>query len=340
MPGDNAVLPAGKLNSEHLAELLTKYAPSDPRLIVGPGIGEDAAVIDCKDTFLVLKTDPITFVEEDAGWYAVNINANDIACTGASPKWFLATLLLPTGATSRPIVDTIFEEINTAASELGITVCGGHVEVTDAVTRPTIVGSMIGEAPRDRLVDKKNTEPGDRIILTKGIAVEAISVIARARGKEVEARFGKKFLERALNAIRDPGISVVRDASTACGAGIVKAMHDPTEGGLATGLKELAEATGLGIRVDTGRIPLLDDAKALCKEFHLDIMGAIASGSLLIVTDSGSEEKILSALESEGISAGSIGEMTEEKDMLLGTEGKWKNLPEFERDEIVKLFEG
>lgn len=335
----DSILPAGKLPRAHLARLLEKYAPADPRVLVGPGIGEDAAVIDRGDTLLVLKTDPITFVDDDAAWYAVNINANDIACTGAAPRWLLATLLLPRGATTASLVDSMFEQLNGAAADIGVCVCGGHVEITDAVTRPVVVGCMVGEAPRDDLVDKKNAAPGDRILLTKGIPVEAVSVIARARPDEVEMHHGREFLDRARNYIRKPGISVTADAACACRAGGVKALHDPTEGGLATGLRELAEATGLGVRVEADAIPVLEDARLLCEEYGLDPMGAIASGSLLAVVEPWTADGVIAALEKEGIQATAIGEMTDDGEALWQRNGEWTELPVFERDEIVKLFD-
>jgi hydrogenase expression/formation protein HypE len=269
-------------------------------------------------------------VDDDAAWYAVNINANDIACTGAAPKWFLATFLLPKGATTASLVDSMFEQLNGAAADLDICVCGGHVEITDAVTRPVVVGCMVGEVARESLIDKKNAKPGDRLVLTKGIPVEAVSVIARARSDEVEMHYGKDFLDRAMNYIRKPGISVVPDAACACRAGGVRAMHDPTEGGLATGLQELAEATGLGVKVESEAIPVLEDARLLCEEYGLDPMGAIASGSLLAVVEPGTADGTLEALRAEGIEATVIGEMTD---------GESTEFPVYERDEIVKLFE-
>jgi hydrogenase maturation factor len=338
MSGDS-ILPAGKLPSDHLARLLEQYAPTDPAVLVGPGVGEDAAVIDRGDTLLVLKTDPITFVDDDAAWYAVNINANDIACTGAAPKWLLATFLLPRGATTAPLVDSMFEQLNTAAADIGVSVCGGHVEITDAVTRPVVVGCMVGEVEREGLIDKKNAKPGDRILLTKGIPVEAVSIIARARPDEVEMHYGKEFLERAMNYIRKPGISVVADAACACRTGGVKALHDPTEGGLATGLRELAEATGLGVRVEAETIPVLEDARLLCEEYGLDPMGAIASGALLAVMEPWTADGVLEALKRDGIEASAIGEMTDDGETLWQKDGDWAELPAYDRDEIVKLFE-
>ncbi|MGC8880625.1 MAG: AIR synthase related protein, partial [Anaerolineae bacterium] len=83
-------LPVGKLPADYLDALLTRYRRPDARLIVPPQVGEDAAVIDMGDRYLVAKSDPITFATDEIGWYVVHVNANDIACAGAVPRWFLA----------------------------------------------------------------------------------------------------------------------------------------------------------------------------------------------------------------------------------------------------------
>ncbi|MFQ6132316.1 MAG: AIR synthase related protein, partial [Armatimonadota bacterium] len=95
-------LPVGKLNIELLRDLLARHPCHDPRVLAGPGIGEDVAVVELEDRCLVLKTDPITFATDEIGWYAVHVNANDIATSGAAPRWFLATLLLPEELTTEP----------------------------------------------------------------------------------------------------------------------------------------------------------------------------------------------------------------------------------------------
>ena len=81
----------GKLPADLLNKLLNATAISDPRVLLGPRVGADAAVIDMGDTVLVAKSDPVTFAADRIGWYAVQVNANDIVCLGATPKWFLAT---------------------------------------------------------------------------------------------------------------------------------------------------------------------------------------------------------------------------------------------------------
>ena len=85
----------GKLPAKLLEKLLARHARPDASVLVGPGIGEDAAVIDMGERCLVAKTDPVTFASDEIGWYAVHVNAHDVACCGARPRWFLSTLFLP-----------------------------------------------------------------------------------------------------------------------------------------------------------------------------------------------------------------------------------------------------
>ena len=153
MPFDPAdVLPRGKLAPELLQSLLARYAHHDSRLIAGPAVGEDVAVIDMGDRYMVVKTDPITFATDQIGWYAVHVNANDIATSGARPLWMLNTILLPDGMTDRALVEGIFQQLHGACNELGIALVGGHTEVAWGLDRPIVVGVMIGEVPHDKLL--------------------------------------------------------------------------------------------------------------------------------------------------------------------------------------------
>jgi hydrogenase maturation factor len=337
--------PLGKLPPEHLTRLLARHAPSDPRVVLGPGIGCDAAVIDvgapaCGQAgrYLVAKTDPITFATDEIGWYAVHVNANDVACTGATPRWFLSTLLLPEGHTPPTLVDAIFDQIAAACQELDVTLVGGHTEITHGLDRPIVVGCMLGEVAPDRLVRPDGARPGDEILITKGIAVEGTVIIAR----EVNGLSGlnKGFLERCRGFLHDPGISVVREANVATKAGKVHAMHDPTEGGLATGLLEMAAAANVGLEVKESAIPILPETQALCARVGLDPLGLIASGALLLAVPPGDANAILSALEKTNIAATSIGQVVErEQGIILQSAAGPRPLPHFARDEIARLFE-
>ncbi|MCK4261922.1 hydrogenase expression/formation protein, partial [bacterium] len=205
-------LPVGKLPLPLLERLLNKYGGSDEKLIVGPQVGEDAAVIEFGERYLVAKTDPITLVSEEVGDYLININANDIATMGARPKWLLATLLLPEGKTTEALVEDIFLRVSKACGELGICLCGGHCEITHGLDRPIVVGLMLGELEKEKLVRSSGARVGDDILLTKGIAIEGTSIIAREKEADVKEKFGESFLNRVKNYLREPGISIVREA--------------------------------------------------------------------------------------------------------------------------------
>ena len=331
--------PLGKLPAEHLAQLLGRYAPTDDRVILGPGIGRDAAVISFGDRYLVAKTDPITFATEEVGWYSVHVNANDIACTGASPRWFLATLMLPGGRADSALADSIFAQIAEACAELGVSLVGGHTEITHGLDRPIVVGCMLGEVAPGKLVRPENVEPGDTLIVTKGIALEGTAIIAREMGGELTG-LDPVTVERCRGFLHDPGISVVRDAAVAAAAGAVHAFHDPTEGGLATGLWELAEAAGVALAVDAAEIPVLSETEIVCDVLGLDPLGLIASGALLMAVSSADAGAIIAALEQAGITAAHIGyAVSGAAEVTLLGRGRRRPLPRFDRDEIARLFD-
>ena len=331
----------GKLPAELLEELLGRYTRPDPSVLVGPGIGEDAAVIDMGERCLVAKTDPITFAADAIGWYAVHVNANDVACCGARPRWFLATLLLPEGDTTRGLVEGIFEQMAEACAELDITLCGGHTEITHGLDRPIVIGQMLGDVARDAFVRGSGARAGDVIILTKGIAVEGTALIARERPAALEDVMDARELSACAGFLRDPGISVVDDARIALEAGGVHALHDPTEGGVATGLQELAAAAGLGLRVDRDRLPVYPQCARMCHHLGLDPLGLIGSGSLLIAARQDRSAAILGRLVDAGIAATAIGELVgaDEGQMLRAADGSLEPLPVFSRDEVARLFE-
>src|SRR3990172_9193360 len=243
-------LPVGKVRAETLRRLFARYVPKGERVVVGPRVGEDAAVLDMGDCYLVATTDPITFATGEMGRYAVHVNATDLAARGALPRWFLATLLLPEGQTTESSVEGLFAEIAEACGEVGVALVGGHTEITAGLDRPIVVGAMLGEVAKDRLVTTAGARPGDRVLLTKGVPLEGAAIIARERGDEAERRgVPREVVARAREFLRRPGISVLPEARAACGAAGVHAMHDPTEGGLATACWELAQAGAVGVRI-------------------------------------------------------------------------------------------
>lgn len=335
------LLPIGKLPGDLLQAVLDKQAGRDPRVIVGPKVGEDAAVIDIGDRYLVATADPITFATDELGWYALHVNANDVVVRGATPRWFLATLLLPPGRTDDEGVRALFAQLGEACEELEVTLVGGHTEITHGVEHPIVAGTMLGEVAKDKLVTTSGAQVGDAIVLTKGVPLEGAALIARAKEAELRARgVSAALIRRARNFLRAPGISVRPEAEIACELATVHAMHDPTEGGLATALHELARAAGVGLRIDHDRITVLPEGKALCEAFGLDPLGTIASGALLMTLAPAEAGMVIHALAREAIDCHFIGQVVPAEQGVTLMEGtrQWP-LPTFARDEITRLFE-
>lgn len=329
----------GKLPLKLLERFLKRYTFKDRSVIIGPAVGIDAAVIKFDGDYLIAKTDPITFVAEDIGLYAITINANDIATMGGRPRWFLADILLPEKKTTPAMVEKIFSQLSRSCEELGISLCGGHTEITFGIDRPIVIGQMLGEVRKEELVTAAGAKVGDDIIVTKGIAIEAISVLGREKEKELRKGFPPAFIKRCKKIIKEPGLSVLKEARTALKLAKVHAMHDPTEGGLATGLHELATASRVGVLVDKEAIPILPECRRLCDYFGIDPFGAIASGALLITLHPRDTGRVIAGLGKQGIKASVIGKVTARKEgVKIIDRGKIKRLPLFERDEITKVL--
>ena len=331
----------GKIPVDLLHRLLARFAKTgDPRVLVGAGIGLDAAAIRFDRRVLVAKTDPITFVADEIGVYALLINANDLAAMGATPKWFLATVLLPARSTTTSSVNKLFAQLHTICRRLHVSLCGGHSEITDAVTRPVVVGCLLGECEPDKIITAAGAQIGDAVLLTKGIAIEAVSILARERSEEIRRLHGARFLTRCRRYLTEPGLSVLKEAQVAMATGGVHAMHDPTEGGLSSALYEMAEAAGVGLKIDAGAIRILPEAAQLCADFGLNPLGAIASGALLICADQARETRMVTRLRRERIPVARIGTVGAIRSgVMLIEQGHARPFPRFAVDELARLFE-
>jgi len=339
MAKGDAGLPVGKLPAELLGRLIATYATSDPTVIVGPGVGGDAAAIDLGSTTLVVKSDPITFATESPARYLVDVNANDLACLGATPHWMMVTALLPPGTTEQ-LVESHFRELSDACLQRGISLVGGHTEVTSGLDRPILVGVLIGEAESGRLLRPGGARPGDRLLLTGAIALEGTALVARELGARLSG-VDPLMVERAASLLFDPGISVVSEAIALLEAGGVTALHDPTEGGLATGVRELALAAGCGATIDRDAVPILSETAAIADALGLDPLGMLASGSLLAAADSGAVERLIAISGTLGFRLTPIGEVTDQEGRFtLRANGLEQEMPVFGSDEITRVLGG
>ncbi|KXA88850.1 hypothetical protein AKJ37_02400 [candidate division MSBL1 archaeon SCGC-AAA259I09] len=327
-------LPSGKVNPYELAEIVFPYLElEDERVLVGPDVGLDASVIDCGEKVLVFSSDPITGAIKDPGWLSVHVNANDVATIGAAPRWFLINLFLPEGV-DRSQIRNIMKRANDACRDLDVSIVGGHTEVTPGLDRVLISGAMAGEAPADGWVSAAQAKPGDRLLFTKSAAVEGTFILALDRGEELEREYGPDLVDRA-ESFREK-LSVVPDALTAIETGGVHAMHDPTEGGLAGGLHELADASQVGFSIDSEKIPVAEETRKICNYFEIDPIRTIGSGSLLICVNPEKCEEVIDSLEGAGIGVSNIGSVLKNKEKRV-IDGKTLEFPE--QDELWKIFE-
>ena len=295
----------------------------------------DLSVQGDSDILLAAKSDPITFATDEIGYYAVNVCANDLAVCGARPRFYLPTVLLPVGTTEEAV-----REICEACRALDIVVAGGHTEVTAAVNQPVVAGTLLGEVARGKVVRTGGCRPGDVVLLLGKAAIEGTSIIAREMGEVLlEQGWSGEEVDEAANYLYEPGISVLGPALAAAEAELVTAMHDPTEGGVATGLWELADASGCGLEVELGAVPVTRLTAAACAAFGLDPLGTIASGGLLATAAAEDVDAVLGLWRCMGREGQAVGRVLPAGAGVYGLrEGRRVALPRFSADEIVKLW--
>jgi hydrogenase maturation factor len=335
-------LETGKLKSDFLEDLLGKIEIDDPRVVVGPGIGEDAAVLDMGDNYLIVKSDPITFVSDRIGWYVVNVNANDIASMGGEPRWFLVTILLPEKRTTVSYIEKMMKDLRRSCDELDIVLIGGHTEITHGLEYPVLSGTMLGEADKDDLIKNGDVQKGDLLYMTKGVAIEATSIIARGEKERIIGNFGERFYRRCLAFLDDPGISVIRDAKRARTSARVSGMHDPTEGGILAGAYEMARGSGVGLDIDLKKVPVYEETGKLCELFEISPYSSIASGSLLIAVSKEESGSLERSFKNEGgpmPGLSMIGEFTGQgENVYVVDRGKRELITPTGKDEITRLL--
>ncbi|WP_297471243.1 AIR synthase family protein [Thermococcus sp.] len=320
----------GKLPPELLEKLVLSRVPSKGKdVIIGPGVGIDGSAIKVEGT-LVASSDPITGATRRIGFYALHVNANDVAVMGAEPRWFLVTVLLPEDS-SEELLEEIIDEISREAEKLGVAVVGGHTEVTPGLDRPIVVGTMLGEA--EKLVRPDGAKPGDAIVMTKWAGLEGTSIIAEELRERLSPILGEELLERA-SALIDY-LSVLPEARVL--RNVANAMHDPTEGGILNGLHEIADASGLGFRVYADRIPIREETKTLCNYLGISPLALISSGVLLASVPRDLAKKTVEELLSNGITASIIGEFLAEDKRIIVENGEERPAWRPESDELWKV---
>jgi hydrogenase expression/formation protein HypE len=301
----------GKPSPAELSRLLAgNFGKSCPQLLVGPGAGLDAAVLDMEDgRVMAIAEDPIfpapNLPLEIMGFFTVHIGASDVAVTGIAPQFMTYTLLLPT-ATPQADAGKLIRSISDTARNLKISIVGGHTGWYDAVTVPTVGGVTVwGMAPADRWVSPGGARDGDVILMTKGPGIEASALLAVLYRDRLAESVCPSDLQTACERVSQ--ISVVEDALTAFAVGGVHAMHDATEGGVIGGLWEMQAACGLPVAVDVDPVPVPADIAAVAKALGFDPWKAISEGTLLAAVSPQAVQAVRQAWSAKGIDSHILG---------------------------------
>lgn len=333
---DSEHLSPGKLPGDLLERMLRTYrTPADPTVLVDPSYGFDAAALSVGNETLLVKSDPITFATADAARYLVAVNANDIACMGGVPRWMTVVGLLPEKTTTRELVEDMFSDLQQACTNEGISLIGGHTEITLGIDRPILIGTLLGTVGPYGMLTPGNASVGDELWLTQSAGIEGTALLAQECKSALESTLGSDVITRAQELLRDPGISVSRDARALLATGAVTALHDPTEGGVATAIHEIAAASKLGARIDGVAIPIRSETRAICDHFGIDPLGLLSSGALLVAAKPGSE----TALREADVPMSRIGILTEVLgEVTISTDDGVRPLPRSDSDELTRAL--
>lgn len=321
----------GKLSGDTLERMVLstiRFLRED--VLVHAGLGEDCSVIDFGDEVCIVTSDPITGATEGVGELAVHVACNDLAANGGTPVGVQIVLLLPEQSREEQIRH-IMEDIQQAAASLEVEVIGGHTEITSRVASPVVSITAIGRAPKDRYVTSKGAKPGDDIVITKGVGIEATAILARDYSDQLPFEISEEEIQWFTKQL-----SVVPEGLLAAEHG-VHAMHDITEGGLAGAVREICQAAGVGAEIREADVPVPYLTRVICEFFGLDPLRLLSSGSMLIVAPKG--EELVGKLSEQGIPAFIVGTITEgTHPVVIHKSGEREEITAHVEDELWKFF--
>ena len=322
----------GKATAELFEQvILRRLGRRDPDVLVGPRHGVDVGVVRVADgVAMALTADPVFIVPaygwERAAWFAVHILASDAATSGLPLRWMAVDLNLPPEISDADLT-SLWDAFHRACDDLGIAVVTGHTARYDGCSWPMVGGAVcMASGPEDRFVTPTMARPGDRIVVTKGAAIEATALFAATFPDRLAAGVGVDVV-RAADALFG-SMTVVPEATVARGFGLrdagVTSMHDATEGGVLGGLTEVASASGVGMRIDLAAIPVPPAVRAVCDHVGIDPYISISEGTLLATVVPSRADAYVTALADAGIDAAVVGTVTEpsEGTVLVTPEGE------------------
>jgi hydrogenase maturation factor len=308
----------GKATAEMFEQvILRRLGARDPDVLVGPQHGVDVGVVRVADgVAMALTADPLFVVPaygwERAAWFAAHILASDASTSGLPLRWMAVDLNLPPEITDEELT-ALWDAFHRACEGMGVAIVTGHTARYDGCTWPMVGGAVcIASGPEDRYVTPTMARPGDRVVVTKGAAIEATALFAATFPERLANGVGADVV-RAADALFG-SMTVVPDAAVARAFGLrdegVTSMHDATEGGVFGGLTEVAAASGTGMRIDLAAIPVRPEVRAVCEHAGMDPYTAISEGTLICTVVPDRADAFVDALAAAGIEAAAVGEVT------------------------------
>lgn len=298
--------------------ILRRLGAGDPDVLVGPRHGVDVGVVRVADgVAMAITADPVFVVPaygwERAAWFAVHILASDASTSGLPLRWMAVDLNLPPEITD-PELTALWDAFHRACEGIGVAVVTGHTARYDGCAWPMVGGAVcMAVGPEGRFVTPDMARVGDRVVVTKGAAIEATALFAATFPDRLAAGVGEETV-KAADALFEQ-MTVVPEATVAREFGLrdrgVTSMHDATEGGVIGGLSEVAAAAGVGMRVDLARIPVRPEVRAVCEHAGMDPYTSISEGTLIATVVPARARQFLGALAGAGIEAAIVGEVTE-----------------------------
>jgi hydrogenase expression/formation protein HypE len=324
----------GKISPQIFNEIIyPRLGAKNKNVIVGPQHGVDVAIVEIGNQAVSMTTDPVFIVPEygweRAAWFAIHIIASDSVTSGLKPAYLAIDLNLPIDMT-REQLTTTWEIIHRECAKYGIAIVTGHTARYENCHYPMVGGAtMIGVGSKTEYVVPSMVKAGDKLIITKGPAIESCGIFAAMFPKLLEKKLGSEFSRKAQDIFYQ--MSVVEDAMAAVGCGVrddgVSAMHDATECGIWGGVFEMAQASKTGVRIDKDSIVVEDGIPEICRLFNIDPYSSISEGTLIISCRPHKADAVVKALAKKTIRSSIVGEFTSpDKGMSLIEKGKEKKL--------------
>ncbi len=309
----------GKIGADVFEQvILRRLGAPDAEVIVGPRHGVDVGVIRvAPGTVMAVTSDPVFVVPaygwERAAWFAVHILASDAATSGLPLRWMAVDLNLPPSISDEDMA-ALWGAFSATCADLDIAVVAGHTARYDGCNWPMAGGATCIAAGReDRFVTPGMARPGDRVVVTKGAAIEATALFAATFPDRLAAGVGEETAS-AADALFEK-MTVVPECRVAARFGVrdrgVTSMHDATEGGVLGGLHEVAAASQVGVRVDLAAIPVRPEVRAVCGHVGIDPYISISEGTLIATVGPGRADAFVAELAAEHIEAAVVGEILE-----------------------------